>query len=71
MICQTDHSDVSRALQDSQRREQLLSILDLLRYAEVEIAELDLGISTVLLGAAIADVAGNLKQYANGSDFHH
>lgn len=46
---------------DGQRQKQLLSVLDLLRYLETEISELELETSAVLLGAAIADVAQKLK----------
>lgn len=47
--------------QNRQRQQQLLSILDLLRYAEAEIAELGIETSAVLLGATITDVAKNLQ----------
>lgn len=46
---------------DGKRQKQLMGILDLLRYAEAEISELDLETSAVLLGAAIADLARNFK----------
>ncbi|QOZ23931.1 hypothetical protein [Bradyrhizobium sp. CCBAU 51753] len=46
---------------DVKRRRQLLSMLDLLRYAETEISKLGLETSSVLLGATIADVAENLE----------
>ncbi|MCA6120134.1 hypothetical protein J6524_35655 [Bradyrhizobium sp. WSM 1738] len=49
------------SLADSERRKQLLSILDLLRYAEAEVRELDLETSAVLLAATITDVAQNLE----------
>ncbi|WP_143270748.1 hypothetical protein [Bradyrhizobium brasilense] len=58
----------AKALEDDQpvangtRKEQLLSILNLLRYAEAETAELNLETSKVLLGAAIADVAQHLEE---------
>ncbi|SPP98232.1 protein of unknown function [Bradyrhizobium vignae] len=61
------HIMPAKALEDDQsvangkRKEQLLSILNLLRYAEAEIAELHLDTSKVLLGAAIADVAQHLE----------
>ncbi|MCK1516070.1 hypothetical protein IVB22_26640 [Bradyrhizobium sp. 190] len=45
----------------AKRRKQLLSIIDLLRNAEAEMAELDLETSAMLLGAAMADVAQHLE----------
>ncbi|MCK1412426.1 hypothetical protein IVB55_05070 [Bradyrhizobium sp. CW4] len=48
---------------EAQRQAQLLSILDLLRYAEAEIEELGIETSAALLGATIADVAQNLEQH--------
>ncbi|RXG86621.1 hypothetical protein [Bradyrhizobium zhanjiangense] len=51
-----DHSVVN-----SRRQTQLLSVLDLLCYAEAEIAELGIETSAALLGATIADVAQNLE----------
>ncbi len=42
------------------RQKQLLSLIHLLRHAEVEILELDLETSAVLLGAAITDLTRHL-----------
>lgn len=53
--------DNNVGLADSQWKKQVSNILDLLRYAEVEIAELNLETATVLLGAAIADLVKNLE----------
>ncbi|WP_439406491.1 hypothetical protein ACNJX9_34400 [Bradyrhizobium sp. DASA03076] len=49
-----------RYVTKGKRQKRLTSILNLLRYAEAEIAELDLEISAALLGAAIADIARQL-----------
>lgn len=46
---------------DGKGPKQLLSILHLLRYAEAEVSELGLETSAVLLEAAIADLAQNLR----------
>ncbi|WP_028351638.1 hypothetical protein [Bradyrhizobium murdochi] len=43
-----------------ERQKQLLIIINLLRYAEAEILELNLEISAVLLGAAITDLTQQL-----------
>ncbi|MGY4353206.1 hypothetical protein ACVWXM_009723 [Bradyrhizobium sp. GM7.3] len=44
---------------DGKRQMKLMGLLELLRYAEAEITELDLETSAVLLAATIADVAQN------------
>ncbi|WP_036051470.1 hypothetical protein [Bradyrhizobium sp. Tv2a-2] len=46
------------------RNKLLLSITQLLRYAQAEIAELDLEISGILLEATIADIARELDRCA-------
>lgn len=51
----------NRYVLDGKRQMQLLSILDLLRYAEGALSELDLETSAVLMKATIADVARNLE----------
>jgi hypothetical protein len=43
------------------KRKQLLGIVVLLRYLEIQISELDLEASAALLGAAIADITQNLE----------
>ncbi|MCC8977855.1 hypothetical protein [Bradyrhizobium acaciae] len=45
----------------TRRQQQLLSILDLLHYAEAEIAEMGIETSVALLEAAIADVAQRMR----------
>ncbi|UVO30481.1 hypothetical protein [Bradyrhizobium arachidis] len=55
------NADDGQDMVDGTRKTQLLSILDLLRYAEAEVSELELETSAVLLGAAITDLAQNLK----------
>ncbi|RZN06369.1 hypothetical protein CWO91_29415 [Bradyrhizobium genosp. SA-3] len=46
---------------DFKRQKQLRSILNLLRYAETEIAELNLDTSAILLEAIVVDLARNLE----------
>lgn len=54
--------DGNQPVTDNRRQKQLLSLLDLLRYAEAEIAELNLETSAVLLRATIAELAQNVEQ---------
>lgn len=54
-------SEATQSEVDSIRQKQLLSIIDLLRYAEAEILELHIETSAVLVGAAITDLAQDLE----------
>ncbi|WGS19165.1 MULTISPECIES: hypothetical protein [unclassified Bradyrhizobium] len=51
-----DRKPESAADAVDKRREQLMVIIDLIRYAEVEVLELNLETSAVLLEAAITDL---------------
>lgn len=54
-------ADDNHSLIDQKRYRRLVSTLELLRYAEAELAELNLETSTVLLRATIVDVAQNVE----------
>ncbi|WP_456794026.1 hypothetical protein [Bradyrhizobium sp. USDA 4506] len=53
-------ADDNRPLVDQQLHRKLVSTLQLLRYAEAELSELNLETSVVLLRAAIVDIAQNV-----------
>ncbi|MGY4257849.1 CheY-like chemotaxis protein [Bradyrhizobium sp. USDA 4516] len=55
-----DARDRGQSMVSNPRQTQLLSILDLLRYAEAEVAELDIETSVALLAATIADITQHL-----------
>lgn len=54
-------ADDTASTVDCKRQKRLLSVLDLLQYAEAEITELDLETSAVLLEATIADLVQHLE----------
>lgn len=58
--------DEGRYVPRTQRQKQLLSILDLLHYAEAEVAEMGIETSAALLEATIADVAQWLRRPGPG-----